>query len=69
MTSRYNEGMTSTNNNTKGNEMTATQKEAVRLMNEHNVGCLVTKFGWTWPETCRKNEEAAVEVVRLLSTR
>lgn len=46
--------------------MNATQKEACRLMDEQNLGAIVTKFGWTWKETCRRNQEAAVEVVRIL---
>ena len=49
--------------------MNATQKEACRLMDEHNLGAIVTKFGYTWKETCRRNPEAAVEVVRILKGR
>lgn len=49
--------------------MNATQKEACRLMNDNNLGAIVTKFGWTWVATCRTNLEAAVEVVRILKDR
>ena len=46
--------------------MTATQKKACEMMDRHNLGAIVTKFGYTWKETCRKNEAAADEVVRIL---
>ncbi len=49
--------------------MTATQKEACRLMDHHNIGAMLTKFGWTWKNACRNSEEVAAEVVRLLKDR
>jgi hypothetical protein len=53
--------------NTKYNPMTSDQKQALRMMSEQNIGAMVTRFGWTWPETVRNNEEAAGEVIRILS--
>lgn len=50
----------------KDETMTETQKLAVQMMDRNLIGAMVTKFGWTWPETCRKNEDAAKEVVRIL---
>ncbi len=50
-------------------QMTSDQKQALRMMSEQNIGAVVTRFGWTWPETVRNNEEAAGEVIRILSTR
>lgn len=49
--------------------MNATQKEACRLMNDNNLGAIVTKFGWTWVVDCLTNPEAAIEVVRILKDR
>jgi hypothetical protein len=53
--------------NNKHNPMTSDQNQALRMMAAQNIGALVTKFGWTWPETVRNNEEAAGEVIRILS--
>ena len=53
--------------NSKHNPMTGDQKQALRMMAERNIGAMVTRFGWTWPETVRNNDEAAGEVIRILS--
>ncbi len=52
--------------NSKYKPMTSDQKQALRMMAAQNIGAMVTKFGWTWPETVRNNEEAAGEVIRIL---
>jgi hypothetical protein len=49
--------------------MTQTQKQALKMMANENIGAMLTKFGWTWPVTVERNELAAVEVVRILSAR
>jgi hypothetical protein len=47
--------------------MTEIQKQALRLMDEQNVGCLLVKgFGWVWPTNLRNDggrfgEERAIE--------
>ena len=53
--------------NNKHNPMTSDQKQALRMMADRNIGAMVTKYGWTWPETVRNNEDAAGEVIRILS--
>ena len=55
--------------NSKHNSMTSDQKLALRMMSDRNIGAMVTRFGWTWPETVRNNEEAAGEVIRILEAR
>ena len=52
--------------NSKHNPMTSDQKQALRMMSDRNIGAMVTRFGWTWPETVRNNEDAAGEVIRIL---
>ena len=49
--------------------MTSDQRLALRMMADQNIGAIVTRFGWTWPCTIEKNEEAASEVVRILEAR
>lgn len=50
--------------------LSETQKLACELMDKHNLGAIWTaKYEWTWKETCRKNPDAAAEVVRLLESR
>ena len=49
--------------------MTDLQREALRLLDAHNIGAVVTRLGWTWPDHVRKSEEAAAEVVRVLADR
>jgi hypothetical protein len=49
--------------------LTGDQKQALRMMAERNIGAMVTKFGWTWPETVRNNDAAAGEVIRILEAR
>jgi hypothetical protein len=49
--------------------MNEVQKEACRLMDVHNIGAIITRFGWTWKETCRNNADAAAEVVAKLKDR
>jgi hypothetical protein len=49
--------------------MNETQKEACRLMDKENLGAIVTKYGWTWKETCRNNPDAAREVVLILGSK
>jgi hypothetical protein len=59
--------------------MTQIQKQALRLMAEQNIGCLLVKgFGWVWPTNIRNDygrfgEEAAIhvaeEVVRRLGAK
>ena len=50
--------------------MTDIQKQALRLMEEQNIGCLLVKgFGWVWPTNIRNDgdrfgEERAVEAAR-----
>ena len=52
--------------NSKHNPMTSDQKQALRMMAERNICAMITKFGWTWPETIRNNDNAAGEVIRIL---
>lgn len=47
--------------------MSEIQKQALKIMADKNIGAIITKFGWTWPETCRNNEDAAKEVVKKLT--
>jgi hypothetical protein len=49
--------------------MTETQHEALHLLNAHNIGAVITRLGWTWPDHVRKSEAAAGEVVRVLAGR
>ena len=49
--------------------MTDTQREALHLLDAHNIGAVVTSLGWTWPDHVRKSEAAAGEVVRVLAGR
>jgi hypothetical protein len=47
--------------------LTATQKTALRMMGEENLGAILIKdFGWVWPEDIRNSEEAAKAVVARL---
>jgi hypothetical protein len=46
--------------------MNATQRAALMAMDQRNVGAIITRFGWTWPEDVRSNPEAAKEVFRKL---
>lgn len=50
-------------------DMTSTQKQALKMMAAENIGAMITKFGWTWPVTIENNDLAAIEVVRILSAR
>ena len=63
------ENATRSSMNSKHNSMTSDQKLALRMMSDRNIGAMVTRFGWTWPETVRNNEGAAGEVIRILEAR
>ena len=47
--------------------MTSDQRQALRMMADGNHGAIVTRFGWTWPQSIRESEEVASEVIRVLS--
>lgn len=52
--------------------MTSIQKQALGLMAEQNIGCMVVKgFGWVWPTNIRNDfgrfgEDNAIQVAELI---
>lgn len=44
--------------------MSETQRQAMRVMAEHNAGAVFAGGRWVWRETVRQSEEAAEAVVR-----
>lgn len=46
--------------------MTNYQRAALKAMAEENLGAIVTKFGWTWPQDIRESDEKALEVLIVL---
>ena len=48
------------------NGFTTYQRMALQAMADDNVGAIVTKFGWTWPEHVRQSEEKAIAVLAAL---
>jgi hypothetical protein len=47
--------------------LTATQKTALRMMGEENLGAiLVQGLGWVWPQDIRDSEKTAEAVVARL---
>jgi hypothetical protein len=52
--------------------MTYTQRHALALMAEQNIGCLIVKgFGWVWPTHVRNDygrfgEESAIQAAELI---
>lgn len=46
--------------------MTPTQRAALAAMDRRNLGAVLTRRGWTWPEDVRHDEVAAIEVLRVL---
>lgn len=48
------------------NGFTIYQRLALKAMADDNVGAVVTKFGWTWPQGVRESEEKAIAVLAAL---
>lgn len=46
--------------------LTATQKTALELMRERNLGAVLTGLGWVWPQGIRKSDDAALAVIEAL---
>lgn len=46
--------------------MTPTQKQALRMMADKNIGAVVTRFGWTWTCHVRESDEKASAVIAAL---
>ena len=47
-------------------KMTYYQKLALQVMADDNIGAVITKFGWTWPQHVRDSEEKAIAVLSAL---
>lgn len=46
--------------------MTQTQRTALALMWDRNLGAVLTSFGWTWPTAVRQSEAVALAVIEAL---
>jgi hypothetical protein len=46
--------------------LTYNKRMALAVMAEDRIGAVVTKFGWTWPQGVREDEEKAIAVLAAL---